>query len=216
MSTSLENILRDTLAACERLLTLARGGDDASEDTASRMLFGRMRDAAYELRKMATRHLAVDAETDDADATHLRIVETLREAAGADPAVERTPVVADRSVLIVDDDDDLLTSLREWFQDRGFSARTALDGAEALAKVNAERPDLITLDIRMPGRSGIEILRELKADPDFGAIPVIVITGSTDELAEGIAVAGDARPEAVLAKPFELYDLATLVKRLVA
>ena len=222
MSRSLENILRDTLAACERLLTLARGGDDASDDTASRILFGRMRDAAYELRALASRHLTPGSAPEEGTTPAVRPPCVVRDCptAGATPepsAPARGRPHTARKVVIVDDDPDVVTGLACWFEDRGFVAHAAFDGVEGWRLIETERPDLITLDVRMPGESGVTVLNRLKRDADLGRIPVIVITGTSDALsADGGGIAAAPLPEGFLAKPFELYDLASLVRALVA
>jgi len=64
--------------------------------------------------------------------------------------------------------------------DHGFAISTAQDGGEALTKARAERPDLITLDITMPGKSGVDVFTTLRRDPQLAGIPVFIITGVVD------------------------------------
>jgi len=79
------------------------------------------------------------------------------------------------SILIVDDDVTLRDQLARAFAGRGFDARTAADADEALALARADAPELVVVDLRMPGRSGLELIRELKAiEPETR---IVVLTG---------------------------------------
>ena len=88
------------------------------------------------------------------------------------------------------------------------------DGPHALDLAKAERPDLITLDITMPGMSGIEVLTALRRDPDLTSIPVIIITGVTGfrELTDHRGV---RPPEEFLCKPLDLTALTLALGRLI-
>jgi signal transduction histidine kinase len=83
---------------------------------------------------------------------------------------------AGRRVLVIDDESDSRIVLREHLEDLGCEVRTAGRGAEGLAAAREWRPNLITLDLRLPGMAGSEILRQLKQDPDLARIPVVVIS----------------------------------------
>jgi two-component system response regulator RegA len=84
---------------------------------------------------------------------------------------ERAP----RSVLVVDDDDVFRTRLGKAFQDRGFEVRTAPDAAHALRLAGQESPEYAVVDLRMPGASGLEVVRELHSiDP---ATVIVMLTG---------------------------------------
>jgi len=82
-------------------------------------------------------------------------------------------------VLIVDDDQSVRDLLRMYFEKDQFTVRTAADGDEALAAVAAARPDLVILDIMMPGKDGYEVCRELRGQ---GALPIIFLTARDDEV----------------------------------
>ena len=79
-------------------------------------------------------------------------------------------------VLIVDDDESLLELIEIMVKKEGFRTEKAKNGNEALSKVESLNPDLILLDLMLPGRGGYEIIRELQAS-GCGSIPVVVITG---------------------------------------
>ena len=89
----------------------------------------------------------------------------------------------DFTVLVVDDEDDIRRFLSVALEDAGFEVITAENGKEALEKVKANRPDFISLDLVMPGGSGIAFLHELRRNKDWIHIPVMVVTGhARDEL----------------------------------
>ncbi len=85
-----------------------------------------------------------------------------------------------RRILVVDDEPDVVRYLSAFLSDQGFVVSTAQDGGEALTKARAERPDLITLDITMPGKSGVDVFTTLRRDAELRGIPVFIITGVVD------------------------------------
>ena len=84
-----------------------------------------------------------------------------------------------RTVLVVDDEPHVVTYLEMLLQDQGYATLSAADGREGLEKANAQRPDLICLDITMPEESGVRMYRNLKEDPELAHIPVVVVTAVT-------------------------------------
>ncbi|MEW6615599.1 MAG: response regulator [Thermodesulfobacteriota bacterium] len=89
-------------------------------------------------------------------------------------------------VLLVDDEEEFVTTLSERLSLRGIETEVAYNGENALAKINQISPDIVILDVMMPGLSGLDVLRQIKAIlPD---IPVILLTGrgSTREGIEGM------------------------------
>ena len=82
-----------------------------------------------------------------------------------------------KKILVVDDEQDILTYLQALYEDNGFTVITAMTGKEAFAKATAERPDLITLDITMPEESGLRCYRDLCSNEKTKDIPVIIVTG---------------------------------------
>lgn len=83
-------------------------------------------------------------------------------------------------ILVVDDNPDNVILTRELLSSRGYDVTTATSAEAALAAIHARHPDLILLDVIMPGRSGYELCRELKDDAATRLIPVVMITGLTD------------------------------------
>jgi len=115
--------------------------------------------------------------------------------------------VASLTVLVVDDLA-IVEVVREILEDEGYTVLTAV-GATALARASAHRPAVILPDIAMPGMSGVEVSRHLRADPGTQRIPVVAMSAGARLASEGAAMAADA----VLAKPFDLDDLLSVGAR---
>lgn len=109
------------------------------------------------------------------------------------------------TILVVDDSPDIALISARMLTSRGFATITANDGAEALLLVTRERPSLILLDVMMPGMSGLDVLRELKADPHTSTIPVIMVTAKTtdDDVLSGYQQGADY----YITKPFTADEL---------
>ena len=121
---------------------------------------------------------------------------------------ESKELLANLKVLVVDDEPDAVVFTRTVLEDCGATVTTAQDGVEALAKVREHKPDLVTLDLGMPGKNGVEVFREMREDPELTDIPVCVITGRP-ELRRLIYDGTARRPEGYLNKP---VDAATLLR----
>jgi DNA-binding response OmpR family regulator len=117
------------------------------------------------------------------------------------------------TVLVVDDDPVILQLLQVNFEMEGFVVLLAADGEEGLAVCRAERPDIVVSDVMMPRKSGLELLAELKDDPDINDIPVLLLTAKaqTTDVSAGI----DAGADDYVTKPFEPLDLVDRVNRLI-
>ena len=83
-----------------------------------------------------------------------------------------------KKILVLDDEANVVTYLETLLQDNGYDTVSAADGSEGMEKVRGERPDLVTLDISMPEKSGVRFYRELKDAPELAAIPVVVVSAS--------------------------------------
>ena len=119
-----------------------------------------------------------------------------------------------KKVLVVDDDEDVVAYLSTWLSDQGFAVDTAKDGNEALAKIQAGKPDLITLDIVMPEKTGVRLYREIRKNPEYAHIPVIIITGLQAEFESFISHRRTAPPpDGYLAKPFSQAELLAMVQK---
>jgi CheY-like chemotaxis protein len=92
---------------------------------------------------------------------------------------------SEKTILVVDDEPDVREFLSACIKDAGFQVKTAEDGVDGLEKIEKYMPDLVTVDMVMPRRSGINLIRKLKKDKNMANIPVIVITAhAQDEFGE--------------------------------
>ncbi len=129
----------------------------------------------------------------------------------------------EKKVLIVDDDVDVRTFASSVVEDSGYKPEIAKDGEEGIGKVRKEKPALIILDVLMPKESGIKMYRELKADPQFNDIPVIMLSGIAKRTflrsQKALDEFGDQpvpEPEAYLEKPVEPEELGAMIKKLLS
>ncbi len=112
-----------------------------------------------------------------------------------------------KKILVIDDEPDMVTFLSTLLEDNGYQVITAVDGEEGLDKTKAEKPDLISLDLLMPNKTGIKMYRELRKDQDVGAIPVVMVTGfgkddvPSMDFKEWIKQRAIKPPEAYIEKP---------------
>lgn len=115
---------------------------------------------------------------------------------------------AGETILVVEDNQALREGLVSNFRSRGYRVDSARDGREGMRKAMATRPDLIVLDVVLPGRSGLEILTELRNN--HRKVPVLILSarGCTDDKVEGLSNGADD----YLAKPFELPELMARVE----
>ena len=120
-----------------------------------------------------------------------------------------------KKVLIVEDDADTREYFSTFYSDNGFAVDTAVDGGEALTKVEADAPDLVTLDITMPETSGVRFYRDMKEDESRVGIPIIIITGVNKDFQSFISSRRQVPPpEGFLSKPVELDELLKLTNNL--
>jgi DNA-binding response OmpR family regulator len=116
-------------------------------------------------------------------------------------------------VLVVDDDPLLVDLVTHKLQARGFRVESAADGAAGFERARALKPDLIVLDQMMPRMDGREVLRELRADPDLSAVPIVMLTARRGESDVVNALALGASD--FISKPFSPDELAARVQRLI-
>ena len=114
---------------------------------------------------------------------------------------------SEKRILVVDDEPDVRNFLAACIEDAGFVVETASDGVEALEKVEANPPDLMTLDMVMPRKSGIAVIRTLRENERFTNLPVIVITAhahdefGSEDIKNFNAFASGLRPRYTMEKP---------------
>jgi CheY-like chemotaxis protein len=115
-----------------------------------------------------------------------------------------------RRILVVDDDPRLLHVVSMYLTIEGYEVATANDGEEALRHVDERPPDLIILDVMMPGMDGLEACRRLKRDPGTRSIPVLMFTALSRE--EDIEEGRSAGADRFINKPFSLIGLQAVIR----
>ncbi|MGB9597307.1 MAG: response regulator transcription factor [Candidatus Poribacteria bacterium] len=115
-------------------------------------------------------------------------------------------------ILIVDDEPDIVETLSFMLQARNFDVVTASDGLEALSKVKSERPDLVLLDIMMPGMDGYDVCVKLKTDKETKNIPIVMLTARGEN--EAVIRAHKSGANDYIVKPFTLPTLVNKLNRL--
>lgn len=121
-----------------------------------------------------------------------------------------------RTILVVDDEADVRVFLSVALTEAGFNVETAADGHEALAKVQQNPPDLISLDLVMPGKSGVMFHRELVKNKQWAKIPIIIVTGhARDDLGRAdlkeLTMSG---PGIYLEKPVKPTNYIAAIKKI--
>lgn len=120
-------------------------------------------------------------------------------------------------ILVVDDDPDIRVYLTLLLEDHGYVVESAGDTVTAFAAVDRFCPDLVLVDVLMPGRSGLDLVVSLRRDPRWKNLPLIVITGNDQVLQDDCktylgAHDGIRAPESVLGKPMDAGTLLEAVK----
>jgi DNA-binding response OmpR family regulator len=115
--------------------------------------------------------------------------------------------VTSQTVLVVDDEEAIAEAVRARLESEGYRVLVAADGAQALEAADRERPDLVVLDLMLPGMDGLEVCKQLQRDR---WVPVLMLTARTEEADKvaGFAVGADD----YLTKPFSLRELAVRVR----
>jgi two-component system phosphate regulon response regulator PhoB len=127
------------------------------------------------------------------------------------PADTVTVVLPPPTILICEDEEPLRELVRAALGD-AYRFEEAIDGREALDLARRLEPDLVVLDVMLPGTSGLDVLATLRDDPSTGRIPVVVITAWTHAQQEVL----DAGAERFVSKPFDPDELKQIVEELLA
>lgn len=115
-------------------------------------------------------------------------------------------------ILVIDDEPSLTDLLRELLSREGYQVVVGNDSSQAMRIVLQERPDLALIDYRMPGKTGVELVAELRAGVDTRLLPVLFLSGT-----EAVRFAGQVPPEPrvrFLLKPVDLQVLLTMVREM--
>jgi DNA-binding response OmpR family regulator len=116
-----------------------------------------------------------------------------------------------KTVLIADDDPVMVKLMEYNLRRAGFGVLVCHEGLSVFARVKAERPDLIMLDVMLPGRSGLELLRDIKADSELANLPVVVVTSQGKNSTQDELMAAGALN--VFTKPFSPTMLMARVRQ---
>lgn len=120
-------------------------------------------------------------------------------------------MASETTILVVDDNPDNLEILRAYLESRGYRVAAAPDGKSALARLAEVQPDLVLLDVMMPGMDGWEVCRTIKNHPEYGATKVVMVTakGAYEDKFEGMRSGADD----YIVKPVDFQELSEKVKR---
>lgn len=115
-------------------------------------------------------------------------------------------------ILIVDDEPNILISLEYLMQREGFEVSVARDGLQAIAAIEDTLPDLVLLDVMMPGKTGMEVCQHIRAQDRMRDVRIIMLTakGRETDVAKGLALGANA----YVTKPFSTRDLVAQVREL--
>lgn len=114
---------------------------------------------------------------------------------------------SEKKILVVDDEPDVRNFLTACIEDAGFQVDSAVDGQDALEKIEKELPDLMTLDMVMPRKSGIELIRTLRKNDEWAGLPIIVITAharnefASEDIKSFNAFTSGLKPRRTIEKP---------------
>ncbi len=119
-------------------------------------------------------------------------------------------MVSIKKILVVDDEKAIHEYLRRKLSKLGYFVSTAEDGEEALSRTFSERPDIILLDVKLPGVNGIEVCRRIKSNESLKQIPIIMLSAKAQpyEIAEGLKAGADR----YLCKPIGFPDILKEIK----
>ena len=117
-----------------------------------------------------------------------------------------------KKILIADDEPNIVTALEFLLERAGYEVRTAVNGDEALAAIAQDPPDLVLLDIMMPVKSGYEVCKRIRDQPEWGKVKVVMLSakGRDAEVTKGLAMGADL----YVTKPFSTRELLSQISAL--
>ena len=120
-----------------------------------------------------------------------------------------------KTVLVIDDEPDTRVFITTLLEDNDYDTVTAADGKEALDKVKANAPDLITLDITMPEQSGAGFYKQMRQSDEWKSIPIIIVTGISSDFERFISTRRQVPPpDGYVTKPIDQQRLLDLASKL--
>lgn len=119
---------------------------------------------------------------------------------------------AKKRILVIEDETDIAIYLETILQDNGYEVDIAVDGFEAMRKIKNKKPDLISLDISLPQKTGVKLYCELKENPKLSKIPVVMVTGIEKGFKKYINSGKHIPPpNGYISKPFNVNELLSVV-----
>lgn len=115
-----------------------------------------------------------------------------------------------QTVLVVDDDREIVRLVRAYLDQAGFQTLGAHDGAEALRALRTERPDLLILDLMLPDRDGLDLARQLRAEPATAALPIVMLTARVDDTDRIVGL--ELGADDYVTKPFNPREVVARVR----
>lgn len=128
--------------------------------------------------------------------------------------VDGGAVLEGRKILVVDDEEDARTLISSILEDNGAITVQAADGDQAIELARSEKPDLITLDLSMPGKSGVDVFVIVREDPELCEIPICIITGRPEMRKLIYERPAGSPPEGYMDKPFTEKALLRNVRKI--
>ncbi|MGA9451890.1 MAG: response regulator [Verrucomicrobiia bacterium] len=119
-----------------------------------------------------------------------------------------------RKILVVEDDPDQLEVIRLSLKAAGFAIGTAANGTEALVKTRSISPDLVVLDLMLPGLNGFDVCESLRRDPATASVPIIILTGMCSQFGRFAGLESGA--DDFILKPFDPQQLVSKVEKLLS
>ena len=113
-------------------------------------------------------------------------------------------------ILVVEDDEDILQLLRYNLETAGYDVQTAADGLEALNKARKQPPNLVLLDLMLPGMDGFDVCKELKKSPDTSEVPIIMLTARGEEVDRIVGL--ELGADDYVVKPFSPREIALRIR----
>lgn len=113
-------------------------------------------------------------------------------------------------ILLIEDEEDIASLIKLQAELAGYKVHVESDGLNGLIAVERERPDVIVLDIMLPGLNGLDVCRKIRSNPEFNNIPIIIISAKTEEL--DVVLGLELGADDYVAKPFSLKVLFSRIK----
>lgn len=114
------------------------------------------------------------------------------------------------TILVVDDEEHIQELLRFNLEKEGYKVQTARDGTEALAQLDKDKPDLVVLDVMLPGMDGLEVCRQLRQTPKYRDLPVIMLTAKGEEIDKVLGL--ELGADDYMTKPFSPRELLARIR----